>query len=79
MSFTIQETCKISTRVQVFLFRRNNIEGIQFMSLVPITFKKYLPTNECITKPNTSHQRNKIHNIPVAQRPFNAFSFKYES
>ena len=76
MSFTIQETCKISTRVQVFLFRRNNIEGIQFMSLVPITFKKYSPTNECITKPNTSHQRNKIHNIPVAQRPFNAFSLK---
>ena len=61
MSFTIQETCTISTRVQLFLFRRNNIEGIQFMSLVPITFKKYSPTNECITKPNTSHQRNKIH------------------
>ena len=76
MSFTIQETCTISTRVQLFLFRRNNIEGIQFMSLVPITFKKYSPTNECITEPNTSHQRNKIHNIPVAQRPFNAFSLK---
>ena len=90
MSFTIQETCKVSTRVQVpvFLFRRNNIEGIQFLSLVPIdcelhlsmtgspTFKKYSPTNECITKSITSHQRNKIHNIPVAQRPSNAFSLK---